>query len=85
MALKKAEDSDLNIILIEPNSVDFTGFLNDLLNEKGLIVVNKSDLGIDKIDQKIKKYNPIYLSIKEEKNLDAVSYTHLTLPTICSV
>ena len=72
MALKKAENSDLNIILIEPNSVDFTGFLNDLLNEKGLIVVNKSDLGIDKIDQKIKKYNPIYLSIKEEKNLDVL-------------
>ena len=67
MALKKAENSDLNIILIEPNSVDFTGFLNDLLNEKGLIVVNKSDLGIDKIDQKIKKYNPIYLSIKKKK------------------
>jgi Predicted GTPase len=72
LALKKAEDSDLNIILIEPNSVDFTGFLNDLLNEKGLIVVNKSDLGIDKIDQKIKKYNPIYLSIKEQKNLDVL-------------
>ena len=72
LALKKAENSDLNIILIEPNSVDFTGFLNDLLNEKGLIVVNKSDLGIDKIDQKIKKYNPIYLSIKEEKNLDVL-------------
>ena len=72
LALKKAENSDLNIILIEPSNVDFTGFLNDLLNEKGLIVVNKSDLGIDKIDQKIKKYNPIYLSIKEEKNLDVL-------------
>tara|TARA_B100001778_G_scaffold54642_1_gene41593 strand:- start:74 stop:997 length:924 start_codon:yes stop_codon:yes gene_type:complete len=72
LALKKAEKSDLNIILIEPKSVDFTGFLNDLVNEKGLIVVNKSDLGIEKIDQKIKKYNPIYLSIKEEKNLDVL-------------
>ena len=72
LALKKAENSDLNIILIEPKSVDFTGFLNDLVNEKGLIVVNKSDLGIENIDQKIKKYNPIYLSIKEEKNLDVL-------------
>ena len=72
LALKKAENSDLNIILIEPKSVDFTGFLNDLISEKGLIVVNKSDLGIEKIDQKIKKYNPIYLSIKEEKNLDVL-------------
>ena len=41
-----------------------------MVDEKGLIVVNKSDLGIERIDQKIKKYNPIYLSIKEEKNLD---------------
>jgi len=72
LALKKAENSDLNIILIEPKSVDFTGFLNDLVDEKGLIVVNKSDLGIEKIDQIIKKYNPIYLSIKEEKNLDVL-------------
>ena len=72
LALKKAENSDLNIILIEPKSIDFTGFLNDLVNEKGLIVVNKSDLGIGTIDQKIKKYNPIYISIKEEKNLDVL-------------
>ncbi len=72
MALKKAENSDLNIILIEPKSVNFSTFLNDLVNEKGLIVVNKSDLGIEKIDQKIKKFNPIYLSIKEEKNLDVL-------------
>ena len=72
LALKKAENSDLNIILIEPKSDDFTGFLNDLVNEKGLIVVNKSDLGIEKIDQEIKKYKPIYLSVKEEKNLDVL-------------
>ncbi len=72
LALKKAENSDLNIILIEPKSADFAGFLNDLVNEKGIIVVNKSDLGIEKIDQKIKKYNPIYLSIKDEKNLDVL-------------
>ncbi len=72
LALKKAESSDLNVILIEPKSVDFTGFLNDIVNEKGLIVVNKSDLGIEKIDQRVKKYNPIYISIKEEKNLDVL-------------
>ena len=46
--------------------------MNDLVDEKGLIVVNKSDLGIEKIDQNIKKYNPIYISIKEEKNLDVL-------------
>ena len=34
LALKRAEDADLNIIVIEPKSVDFTGFLNDLVSEK---------------------------------------------------
>ena len=32
--------------------------------------MNKSDLGTEKIHEEIKKYNPIYISIKEEKNLD---------------
>ena len=33
-------------------------------------MVNKIDLGVDKISNKIKKYDPIYVSIKDEKNLD---------------
>jgi len=74
LALKRAEDADLNIIILEPKSVDFTNFLNDLLGEKEIIVVNKSDLGIEKLDEKIKKYNPIIISIKEEKNLDKLIY-----------
>ena len=74
LALKRAEDADLNIIILEPKSVDFTNFLNDLVDEKGIIVVNKSDLGIEKLDEKIKKYDPIIISIKEEKNLDKLIY-----------
>ena len=34
------------------------------------MVVNKSDLGVNEVSQEIKKYNPIFISIKEEKNLD---------------
>ena len=75
LALKRAEDADLNIILLEQKSVDFTRFLNDLADEKGIIVLNKSDLGIEKLDEKIKKYNPISISIKEEKNLDKLIYS----------
>ena len=74
LALKRAEDADLNIILLEQKSVDFTRFLNDLADEKGIIVLNKSDLGIEKLDEKINKYNPISISIKEEKNLDKLIY-----------
>ena len=70
LALKRAEDADLNIIILEPKSIDFTSFLDNFADEKGIIVVNKSDLGTENIDEKIKKYDPINISIKEEKNLD---------------
>ena len=61
---------DRNIIVIEPKSVDFTGFLNDLVSEKSIIVINKIDLGFKNISQQISKFNPIFLSIKNETNLD---------------
>ena len=70
LALNRAENADLNIIVIEPKSVDFNHYFDSFLSKNAIIVVNKTDLGIDLIDQEIKKYNPIYISIKEEKNLD---------------
>ncbi len=70
LALKRAEDADLNVIVIEPKSVDFTGFLNDLVSEKAIIAINKIDLGYKDINQQITKFNPIFLSIKNETNLD---------------
>ena len=70
LALKKAEDADLNIVIIEPKSAYFTGFLKDLVNQKAIFVINKSDLGINNIIDDFKKYSPIYISIKNEKNLD---------------
>ncbi len=70
LALKSAEKADLNIVIIEPKSVDFTGFLNDLVNEKAIFVLNKCDLGIENINPKLKKLNPIPISLKSEKNID---------------
>jgi len=70
LALKKAEDADLNIVVIEPKNAYFTGFLKDLVSKKSILVVNKSDLGIDKIVNEFKKFSPIYVSLKEEKNLE---------------
>ncbi len=72
LALKRADDADLNIIVIEPKSIDFTGFLNDLVSEKSIIVINKIDLGYKNINQQIGKFNPIFLSIKNETNLDGL-------------
>ena len=70
LALKKAENADLSIVVIEPKSVHFTGFLKELVTDKSILVINKSDLGIDNIIKDYKKFNPIYISIKKEKNLD---------------
>ena len=71
LAFKSAYDADLNLIVIEPKSAYFTGFLKELANNsKSILVVNKSDLGIEDMIYEFKKYNPIYISLKKEKNLD---------------
>ena len=70
LALNKAENADLNVIVLEPKSVDFASFFKDKISKKAILVINKMDLGIDQISNEIKKYDPIYISIKEEKNLD---------------
>jgi len=70
LALKSAERADLNIVIIEPKSVDFNGFLNDLVDEKAIFVLNKSDLGVENINISLKKLNPIHISLKNEKNID---------------
>ena len=70
LALNRAENADLNIIVIEPKNVDFTRFLSDLINKKAILVINKSDLGTNHIHDQLDKYDPIYISIKLEKNLD---------------
>jgi len=70
LALKSAEKADLNIVIIEPKSVDFTGFLNDLVNENAILVLNKSDLGVQNLIPNLKKLNPILISLKNEENID---------------
>ena len=45
-------------------------FLKDLISDKSILVVNKSDLGIDCLINKFDKHNPIFISLKNEKNLE---------------
>jgi tRNA modification GTPase len=70
LALKSVENADLNLIVIEPKSADFSDFFKDMLSKNSILVVNKMDLGVENIYNDIKKYDPIYISIKMEKNLD---------------
>ncbi len=70
LALKKADNADLNIIVIELKSGYFTGFLKDLISSRSILVINKSDLGTGKIPREFEKFKPIYISIKNENNLN---------------
>ena len=70
LTFEKAESADLKLIVIEPKSVEFTHFLEDLASKKAILVVNKIDLGLSQLSDELKKYNPIFISIKDEKNLD---------------
>ena len=65
LALKRAEDADLRIVVIEPKSGHFTGFLKELISEKSIIVVNKSDLFKEKLDPEISKLNHVLVSLKD--------------------
>ena len=71
LALQKAEDADLRIVVIEPKNAYFTGVLKGLISaNETILVVNKSDLGIDNLVDNFKNYDPIYISIKNETNLN---------------
>ena len=70
LALKRAENADLNLIVIEPKNVDFKDFFKDIPQKNSILVINKMDLGLAKISNEIEKYISIQISIKEKKNLD---------------
>ena len=70
LALKRAEQADLRLVVIEPKSLDFTGLLKDLFDENSILVVNKSDLLKKDLDDQIKKLDHILISINKNFNLD---------------
>ena len=72
LSLKKADEADLNIIIIEAKSKENRGFLDKYINEKTLLVVNKIDKESDIISSDLKKLNPILVSIKNQKNIDVL-------------
>ena len=70
LALKRAEEADLRLVVIEPKNLNFTGFLKDLFDENSILIINKSDLLQKKLDNQIKKLNHVLISIKKKTNLD---------------
>ena len=70
LALNRAEDADLKLVIIDVKNVDFTGVLKDLVDENAILVVNKSDLLNGKLNKQIKNYDHVLISIKNNSNLD---------------
>jgi len=70
LALKRAEDADLRLVIVSAKNVDFTGVLKGLLTKNAILVVNKSDLIKGKLNSKFKKYEHVLISIKKDLNLN---------------
>ncbi len=70
IALKRAEDADLKLVIVSARNVDFTSVLKKLLTKNAILVVNKSDLIKGKLNSKFKKYDNVLISIKKDLNLN---------------
>ena len=70
IALKRAEDADLRLVIVSAKKVDFTTVLRNLLTKNAILVVNKSDLIKGKLNSKLKKYDHVLISIKKNTNLN---------------
>jgi len=70
LALKKAEEADLNLIVIEPKNLHFTGFLKDLIKPNSILVINKCDLEEVRLTEQMKKLNHVIISVKNNTNIE---------------
>jgi len=70
IALNRAEDADLRLIIVSAKNVEFTGVLKSLLKKNAILVANKSDLINGKLNSKFKKYEHVLISIKKDTNLN---------------
>ena len=56
--------------MVDAKSIDLSPFLNDLLKENAILVVNKSDLIKNKLDQDVSKFDHVLISLKDNLNID---------------
>ncbi len=70
LSLDRAENADLKLVVVDAKSIDLKGFLNDLLKDNAILVVNKSDLIQGELDKEVTKLDHVLISLKENLNLD---------------
>ena len=70
LSLKKAEKADLKLVVVDARNIDLSGFLNDLLKNNAILVVNKSDLLKEKLHSEITKFKHVLISLKKNSNIE---------------
>ena len=70
LSLKKAENADLKLVVVDAKTVDLSPFLNDLLKDDAILVLNKSDLLKKEPNPKILRFNHVLISLKDNHNID---------------
>ena len=56
--------------MVDARNIDLSGFLNDLLKDNAILVVNKSDLLKEKLHSHITKYKHVLISLKKNSNIE---------------
>jgi len=70
LALKKAEDADLKLIVVDAKNLDFKGILKELMDENSILVINKSDLLTNGLNSELKHLEHVLISVKNNLNLE---------------
>ena len=70
LSLIKAEKADLKLVVVDARNIDLSGFLNDLLKDNAILVVNKSDLLKEKLHSEITKFKHVLISLKKNLNIE---------------
>jgi tRNA modification GTPase len=72
LALSKSKEADLNLIVIDNSSNTFNKKIESLINDKSIVVLNKSDIDSSK---KHNFKNSVLVSVKDNKNIDELVKT----------
>jgi len=74
LSLDKAENADLKLVVVDAKSINLSGFLNDLLKNNAILVINKSDLLNKNLDLDVSKFDHVLISLKENFNIDKLIF-----------
>ena len=74
LSLSRAEEADLKLVVVDAKNLHFSDVLRKLLDENAILVINKIDLLKKDVDPEIKKLNHVFISIKDNLNIDELIF-----------